>query len=76
MQPGGLSYKAGIRVGDFLLEVNGEKVRNKSQCADLLFKAQKDEGRMVTFTVRKGDGTIKPAAPNEAEPAKGCCAIA
>ena len=74
-QEGGLCFKAGIRVGDFLLEINGEKVRNKQACSDLLFKAQGREGDMVKFTVRKGDGTIKPAEPKEVEPVKGCCTV-
>ena len=74
-QEGGLGFKSGLRVGDFVLEINGVKVQNKIQFSDLLAKAQRKEGDIVTFTVRKGDGTIKPAAPKEIEPAKGCCVV-
>ena len=64
-----------MRVGDFLLEINGEKVRNNQAFTNLLFKAQQKEGVVVKFTVRKGDGTIKPAPAPEAQPAQGCCTV-
>ena len=51
------AYDAGLRDGDTLLEVDGEKVYSWTQAR--LKIATADEGSTIDFSVKKKDGTIK-----------------
>ena len=52
----GVSWNAGIRNGDYLLEINGVKISGTSQAQFLLNKI--NGGEFARYTVKKADGRI------------------
>ena len=70
--PGRPGETAGLRVGDTIVSVNGDSVR---QWYDLVDRIRESPGQVLTFAIARGGGrleiTLTPTAESEDEPGGG-----